>query len=57
VTREQAERYATDKHCPYIEVSAMKSINVNEAFNIVVREYRKAKMNSRAAMDLLNNTS
>lgn len=37
VTREQAQKFAEEKKCPFIEASAMTGMNVDEAFMSAIR--------------------
>jgi GTPase SAR1 family protein len=41
VEKEKAERYATDMRLPYVECSALNGNNIDEVFNLLVRELRK----------------
>lgn len=41
VHKMDAERYASDKHCPYTECSSLTLEGVSETFEIVIREHRK----------------
>ena len=48
VTRETAERFATDKRCPYLECSAFG--DCDDVFNVTLRELRKQKEHSKSTM-------
>ena len=39
--KEKIERYATIVRSPYIECSALTGENINEIFNLLIREIRK----------------
>lgn len=47
VSKEEAEMFANDKKLMYIECSALKSININECFNMLIKEiYEKGIVSS-----------
>jgi Ras family len=49
VPRLEAERYASDKHCPYLEGSAFTEGGLQDLLDVTVRELRKQKTNHRTA--------
>merc|ERR1712062_902905 len=47
VTKEEAQLYAAEKGCPFMETSAKEKINSDEVFYEVVREIRRKETAAR----------
>ncbi|KHN75902.1 Ras-related protein R-Ras2 [Toxocara canis] len=51
ISRREAEELARRLHVPYVECSAKKRMNVDEAFHDLVRLIRKFQQQERQPMD------
>ncbi|TNV78211.1 hypothetical protein FGO68_gene7939 [Halteria grandinella] len=57
VDRETAERYASNKNCPYIEATSKEQESASEVFEMVIRELRKRKIKKRETLLMKSQSS